>query len=290
MRPGERFSFRALVSDVDGCPLDARPTWSLGAGSSAITLSGNGTVVVRDDAQDGTADIAVSLAGRSVHLSVEVATPARYDALLSARSHGGEGPVEEAVVAVVTGNVAANTAVAQDTARSRKTPFVVIVGGLALGLAVLGVMMPSWGNPRIRRAKGARFPLRARPPSVDNDCGPVHLIFPNAPRGGVPLVSQRVSGRKYDFARSTATGSRLRRTAPPAPEQVLTAGSVLPVVVATIPGPRPVPSTATTSFRLRPTGRCGGPPSSPWRGEIAPAVVHDTPGIPRSAGKMAPRW
>ena len=64
------------------------------AGAKA-TVNNSGTVVVADDAEDGAMDLSVSFAGKTLHVSVEVATPARYEALLSTASVNDAGESEE---------------------------------------------------------------------------------------------------------------------------------------------------------------------------------------------------
>src|SRR5262249_30666137 len=39
MRPGERFAFRAVVLDAEGCAVAVKPTWTMNAGSLASSAS-----------------------------------------------------------------------------------------------------------------------------------------------------------------------------------------------------------------------------------------------------------
>jgi hypothetical protein len=140
LRPGEQFAFRTLGIDANGCAADMRGTWSVLSAASKVNIAG-ATIEVPSDAQDGTVELAVSLNGRTARVVVDVATPARYDALLASGSplEADGGVAEEAATAAVSStNLGTSTAVAQDGARTRKTAFVAIIGTLALGLAGLG--------------------------------------------------------------------------------------------------------------------------------------------------------
>jgi hypothetical protein len=124
-------------------------------------------VAIAEDAEDGSIELNVSFAGRSVPLFIEVATPARYETLLSTGEISDAGERDEAPATIVaSGSLGANPAVAQDSARSRKTTFVVIIGGLAIGLAFLGYML-------LRR--GLLGSARA---AVVRELGPDDLIAP----------------------------------------------------------------------------------------------------------------
>jgi hypothetical protein len=142
LRPGDRFTFRTAAYDASGCPVPPRATWSIATPDAKVTVAPGGVVTVDEDAQDGTVEMTISFAGKAAHVRVEVATPARYDALLSAASTSDAGDNDEAPATIIaSGSVGANSAVAQDGARARKTTFVVIIGTLALGLAALGFLL-----------------------------------------------------------------------------------------------------------------------------------------------------
>jgi hypothetical protein len=160
LAPGQRFTFRAVALDAEGCAVDARITWTLADPDAKVTVMPGGTVAVADDAGDGTIQLNVSFAGRSVPVYIEVASPARFEALLSAGSIPDAGEGDEAATIVASGGLGANPAVAKDGARSRKTTFVVIIGGLALGLAALGFVL-------LRR--GVLGPTAVAPPADDGE-------------------------------------------------------------------------------------------------------------------------
>jgi len=168
MRPGERFTFRTVALDANGCVVDARTAWALTTAGAKATVNNSGTVVVADDAEDGAMDLSVSFAGKTLHVSVEVATPARYEALLSTASVNDAGESEEAPATIVaSGSLGANSAGAQDGSRSRKTTFVIIIGGLAIGLAVLGFVLLRRNSSRREEPTDLEEPpMLAPPPGV----------------------------------------------------------------------------------------------------------------------------
>ena len=140
LRPGERFTFRTTAVDANGCPVDPRATWTLGNSSTKVSVIPGGTVVVDDDATDGTAELLITAAGRSTQVNVEVATPSRYEALLAPAAT--DAATDEPAAIIATGaSLGASSATAQDTAHTRKTIFVVLIGVLALGLAALGLVL-----------------------------------------------------------------------------------------------------------------------------------------------------
>ena len=142
MRPGERFTFRTVALDANGCAVEARTAWAVTTAGAKASVNNSGTVVVAEDAEDGAINLSVSFAGKTLHVSVEVATPARYESLLSTTNVNDHGESEEAPATIVaSGSLGANSAVAQDGSRSRKTTFVIIIGGLAIGLAALGFVL-----------------------------------------------------------------------------------------------------------------------------------------------------
>ena len=141
LRPGERFTFRTQAFDASGCPVPPKVSWAVATPGARVTVSPGGMVTVAEDAEDGTVEMNVSFAGKAARVRVEVATPARYEALLSTVAASDAGETEEAATIVASGSLSANSAVAQDGARARKTTFVIIIGVLALALAALGFLL-----------------------------------------------------------------------------------------------------------------------------------------------------
>jgi hypothetical protein len=230
LKPGERFTFRIASFDANGCPVPARVTWAVLTPDAKVAIAPGGTVTVADEAEDGVVDLAVSFAGKSARVHVEVATPARYDALLSAASATDAGESDEPATIVASGSLSVNSAVAQDSARARKTTFVVIIGTLALGLAALGFVLLRRGAARS---------------SVDDDPDAEPMAYGTLAAGrgprvlmsaGHPLPARTVScpSCRGEFAAGTAfcpnDGNRLIAgpLVPPPGGTVVSAGGICP--------------------------------------------------------------
>lgn len=164
MRPGETFTFRASVSDARGCPTPTQTTWALDAAAAKrATIDAMGKLVVAEGATEGTFEIAVTAAGKSTKVSVEVASPARYDALLAQSGLNERGEKEEAAVAILaTGTIGSGESRAEDGSRRRRMVFIGVVGGVLVilgGLVVLGVAR-SRKAARLEREAEARHAER----------------------------------------------------------------------------------------------------------------------------------
>jgi hypothetical protein len=163
LRAGERFTFRAVVLDESGCPTGEKATWAIAPGPLAAmaTVEPSGTVTVAGDAGEGKVDLTASAFGKSVTVSIEVARPEDYDALLADRGLNEAGEQDDAAVAVIaTGTIGGRTAVAEDVARQRKLTFVAIVSAVAAVLGFIGLIL-------MRR--GRRIEAAAEPESPDSD-------------------------------------------------------------------------------------------------------------------------
>jgi hypothetical protein len=259
LAPGQRFSFRAVALDSDGCVAEARINWTVATPNAKVTLLPGGTVAIADDAEDGTVELGVSFAGRSVPIFIEIATSARYEALLSTGTISDAGDSDETATIVASGSLGANPAVAHDGARTRKTTFVVIVGGLAIVLAGLGFVL-------LRRGL-----LRSSRPVVvaDDDLGPDEPIGADAPPPQGVVVSQGrpVPGRPV-ICPSCRSEFPAGSTFCPHDGNRLVAAPLAP-----IPGPSP-----TTAGGICPT--CGrgydpGVKTCPHHGDdLVPAAVY----------------
>ncbi|WP_437688355.1 hypothetical protein [Sorangium sp. So ce176] len=154
MRPGERFQFRALVMDAEGCALPTRPAWSIAPGplASAATVDATGALSVGADAGEGNLGLVASVAGKGVTVSIEVTSPDRYDALLATSGLNEAGESDEAAsVTIATGTIGGRTTAGEDLGRQRKNLFVAIVGGVAACLGFAGLILLRRGR---RRAGG----------------------------------------------------------------------------------------------------------------------------------------
>ncbi len=147
LRAGDKFTFRAVVADAEGCPTGTRPTWSILPGplSGKASIDATGTLTAAADAE-GKLEISAAVGGKGVTVSVEVASPEHYDALLGMGSDDAGDADQPAVASIAAGTIGGRTAVAQDAARERKTLFVAIVGALAAVLAFVGLVIVRRGT------------------------------------------------------------------------------------------------------------------------------------------------
>jgi hypothetical protein len=137
LRTGESYAFHAVVLDANGCATGTPTTWSIApGGGTTLTVDGSGHVSAPVDAAEGSAQVLVTAAGRSAHVTIDVASPAHYDELLVSSGLNAQGE-NDAVSVAETGSIGAADARAEDTAKKRRTVFLVIVGGL---VALLGLV------------------------------------------------------------------------------------------------------------------------------------------------------
>jgi hypothetical protein len=227
LRAGDKFAFRAVVLDADGCPTGTRPAWSILPGPLAAKASVDaaGTLSVEADAAEGKLEVSASVAGKGVTVIVEVATPEHYDALLGASGLNDAGEAEQAAVAVIAaGTIGGRTGVAEDTARERKILFVAIVGSLAAALGFVGLVLarrgtrkeeplpeeeasPSGEPPRAAEtATGHRPGLRADEPRSAPGPAPRPAPAPRRPSRGkiCPTCGERYDG-EAEFCGKDAT-------------------------------------------------------------------------------------
>lgn len=189
LRAGDRFTFRAVVLDADGCATGTRPTWTIAPGplASKASVDPGGTLAIAADSAEGKLEVSVSVGGKGVTVSVEVASPEHYDALLGLND---AGEAEQAAVAVIAaGTIGGRTAVAQDGAHERKLVFVAIVGALASVLAFVGLVLA-------RRGRRAADPIdEDAPPSSrpepDSEGKPSSVPAPSGAAAPLPVRESR---------------------------------------------------------------------------------------------------
>jgi hypothetical protein len=163
MRAGEEFSFRALVSDATGCALPTAPAWRIVKNETHAQLLGPGKVKVADDAPETEIAMTATVADRSVEVVVEVASRERYEALLKSRGFTQEGESTEAAeTAIASGTVGTRSAVAREGVSVRRVTFVAVLGGAALLLGVVGVVLAL----RSRRRRDERSQILAPEPTI----------------------------------------------------------------------------------------------------------------------------
>jgi hypothetical protein len=149
MRPGEEFTFRASVLDAANCPLGITPVWSVASGAASVQLSGQGKVVIPENAPEAIARLQATVADRSVSVDVEVVSRERYDALLKQGEFNAEGESSEAAIArIASSTIGARAGVGEDEAHTKKIAFVAVVGGLSLSLGLLGLLIVIRGRRR----------------------------------------------------------------------------------------------------------------------------------------------
>jgi len=204
-------------------------------------MSPNGTATVSSDSLEGTTDILVMVGGKSVRVSIEVASRKRYESLLDARGLNALGEMNEAAVAVIaTESVGGGTAVAEDTAKKRMKWFVAVVGAVALLSTIAGVVALRAGT-RKRMLRDKRN-LGAQPPAPS---------VPSAPR----LASEN----QHDL---------------PNPPMPIAHGNVpdsaLPVVGGDVPLPPAPPAALREPVGSAPHPLPQGPQAAPQQRKICP--------------------
>ncbi len=150
LRTGESYAFRAIVLDANGCATGTQTAWSIApGGGTTLTVDASGRVSAPADAAEGSAQVLVTAAGRSAHVTIDVASPTHYDELLVSSGLNAQGE-NDAVSVAETGSIGGADARAEDNAKKRRTIFLVIVGGLVV---VLGVVAGVFARRQKRAAQ-----------------------------------------------------------------------------------------------------------------------------------------
>jgi hypothetical protein len=174
MRPGEEFTFRASVLDAANCPLGITPVWSVASGAGSVQLSGQGKVVIPENAPEAIARLQATVADRSVSVEVEVVSRERYDALLKQGEFNAEGESSEAAIArIASSTIGARAGVGEDEAHTKKIAFVAVVGGLSLSLGMLGLLIVIRGRRRAPAKSVVPRPPSLTPNAAQNRPGKV---------------------------------------------------------------------------------------------------------------------
>jgi hypothetical protein len=203
MRPGESFEFHTAVLDAAGCPLGLSPLWKVVTDHAALELSAPGKIHIPSDAAEATVELQVTLAGHATRVVVEIASQARYDALLAQNGLNAEGESSDAAVArIATIAIGGGSVVARDDSQGRRALFVGVVGGSALLLGLLGFVLVQRGRrkpappeqraPRVRLAPALTPsglpPLAKLCPTCREEYPPEATFCPN---DGNRLVASR---------------------------------------------------------------------------------------------------
>jgi len=179
IRPGESFEFHALVLDASGCGLGVLPTWKVVTAQAPLELTGQGKIQVPNDAPEATVEIQAAVAGRAVRVTVEIASQARYDALLAQDGLNASGESNDAAVArIATTAIGGGSGVARDDSQRRRVLFVGVVGGIALVLGLLGfaLVQRSRQKPVTPEPRAAR--VRLAPAITPNQVPPLAKVCP----------------------------------------------------------------------------------------------------------------
>ncbi len=198
LRPGESFAFRTAVLDARGCSIPVSPTWRVLGGAQVLSVTGPGNVTASPTAAESEVAVEVTLGDRSVRVVVEIASRERYDALLASRGLDESGESKEAaVLGVASDSLGAREVVARDEGSSRTRWFVAAVGGAALLLGIIGLVLVR----RTRRPAASDLPADEHetgphtPPAREaKACPTCRTLFPPeaefCPNDGSRLVSQ----------------------------------------------------------------------------------------------------
>ncbi len=150
LRTGDSFTFRAVVSDAQGCRTSTPTTWTLASAAPAgLTVEG-GTVHVTAEVPEGAYEIVATAAGKSARVRLEVSSPANFDALLVQSGLGASGESTEAVVtALGTASMGGSEVRVEGDGKRRRTLFIAGVAALAVVLGIVALV----GARRSRKAK-----------------------------------------------------------------------------------------------------------------------------------------
>jgi hypothetical protein len=214
MRPGESFTFRAAVVDAKGCLLGIAPAFRLPENAAGVTLSGSGTVTVAKDAPEADVKLTATLGGRAVASELQIVSGERFEALLAGGGFDATGAsAEAAVTRLESGSVGARSTVIEDDSGRRRTLFVGVVGGAAVLLGIMGLVL-------VRRSRRAPQSIRSAPRAA-----PPPAAAPPAPRGTFCPTCREEYAPEAQFC--PTDGNRvipIQQTTNP-----LSAGSVCPV-------------------------------------------------------------
>jgi hypothetical protein len=175
MRPGETYTFTALALDAAGCRLFVTPRWAFEGDETKAKLLAPGKVRVEDTATEGELTLTATVASKTVKVVVEVASKERYEALLQSGAFNASGESEEAAVAAVArGSIGAKTTSVEQSSASRPMRLVAVIGGAALAVGVVGLLLIGRRRRTPSPAQGA--PAESAPPPVAK--GPTLKICP----------------------------------------------------------------------------------------------------------------
>jgi hypothetical protein len=142
LRPGDEYAFRVRVLDKNACQLDRPVTWMALATNSGVELNPKGVIKVLPNAAEGATELTASIQGRSVKVTVDVVSEARYQELLAAGTFNAAGETQDkAVTTLVSSTLGTKTAVLENPAQRRRTIFVWTISTIAAVLAAAALWM-----------------------------------------------------------------------------------------------------------------------------------------------------
>ncbi len=149
LRPGESFTLTSTVNDNRGCRLSITPELSVAEGPLQKSIKIDRLTIAADkDAPEGRAEVVASLGGKSVTIVIELTPADKYDELLKLRGLNAAGEDDRAAVAEIAAAFGGAPSTAEDTAKKRRVTFLVVVGGVAALLGLVGLAL-------LRRGKRA---------------------------------------------------------------------------------------------------------------------------------------
>jgi hypothetical protein len=149
LRAGDTFGFHASVLDSSGCPTGTTIQWTVAAlqfrdgqaRPDTPSIDALGKLNVPADLPDATLEVVATAAGRSARSSVNVTSPANYEALLAQSGLDSKGErVEPSIAVLPTGSIGASGVQAEDGARHRRLIFISVIAGVALCLGIVAAV------------------------------------------------------------------------------------------------------------------------------------------------------
>jgi len=150
LRAGDTFGFHAIVLDSSGCSTGTAIQWTVttvrfrdGQSRPATpSIDASGRINVPADFADATFDVVATAAGRNARSSVDVTSPANYEALLAQSGLDPNGERDEPSVALLaTGSIGASGVQAEDSAHRRRLVFIAVIAGFALCLGTVALIV-----------------------------------------------------------------------------------------------------------------------------------------------------
>jgi hypothetical protein len=144
------------VVDRAGCSVGVQPIFRVQAGGARGELTSAGKITVAEDAPESEVRLQASVGDRALGVVVEIVSRERYDALLQQGSFNAEGESAEAAVArIASSSIGSRSGVTADDSRAKRIRLVALIGALALGFGVLGLVLS-------RRARKRQAPPSSR--------------------------------------------------------------------------------------------------------------------------------